>query len=152
MTSHLLLLVSALVCVWWIARKPEDHIMLTLKASANDIERALNELHHTASTGTSSDARHAGNFLLALWDSDHFPLHLQDFQYLNPALMRQAMQLLAFLMTTGTRLEKFISAEAMDQVADNLSTLNCQDFLSQNIGKTMARPAPAEAPAARTLP
>lgn len=87
--QHLLLLVSALACVWWIARNPEDHIMLTLKASANDIERALNELHHTASTGTSSDARHAGNFLLALWDSDHFPLHLQDFQYLNPALMRQ---------------------------------------------------------------
>jgi len=147
-----LLLACALGCVWWIAQNPEDHIMITLKASANDIEGALIELHHAASNGANSDARHAGNFLLALWDSDYHPLHIQDFQYLDPTLMRKALQLFTFLMTTGTRLDKFISAEAMQQVADNLSILNCQGFISQNIGRAMARPAPSEAPAARTLP
>lgn len=99
--------------------------MITIHATANDIERALNELHQLASTGTSSDARHAGNFLLALWDGDLNPLNLREFQYLEPALMRQALQLFTFLMTTGTSLQKFMSSEAIDQVADNLSTLNC---------------------------
>lgn len=129
--------------------------MIILKASSNDIERALHELHELASTGTTSDARHAGNFLLALWDSDHHPLHLQDFQYLDPTLMRQALQLFTFLMTTGTRLDKFISAEAMQQVADNLSKLNSQGFASQTYATNdwrRKRPAPPEAPAARALP
>jgi len=150
-----LLLACALGCVWWIAQNPEDHIMITLKASANDIEGALIELHHTASNGANSDARHAGNFLLALWDSDYHPLHIQDFQYLDPTLMRKALQLFTFLMTTGTRLDKFISAEAMQQVADNLSTLNSQGFISQNYATNdwrRKRPAPPTAPAARTLP
>lgn len=135
MISHLLLLACALGCVWWIAQNPEDHIMITLKASANDIEGALIELHHAASNGANSDARHAGNFLLALWDSDHHPLHIQDFQYLDPTLMRKALQLFTFLMTTGTSLDRFISAEAMQQVADNLSTLNSQGFISHSTTK-----------------
>jgi len=109
--------------------------MITLKASANDIEGALIELHHAASNGANSDARHAGNFLLALWDSDHHPLHIQDFQYLDPTLMRKALQLFTFLMTTGTSLDRFISAEAMQQVADNLSTLNSQGFISHSTTK-----------------
>lgn len=130
--------------------------MITIHATANDIERALNELHQLASTGTSSDARHAGNFLLALWDGDLNPLNLREFQYLEPALMRKALQLFTFLMTTGTSLQKFMSSEAIDQVADNLSTLNCQSFISRVYGNgssgAMARPAPSTAPAARTLP
>lgn len=130
--------------------------MITLKVSANDIERALHELHELASNGTSSDARHAGNFLLALWDGDLNPLNLSEFQYLDPNRMRQALQLFTFLMTTGTSLKKFVSAEAIDQVADNLSTLNCQGFISRDYGNgssgAMARPAAPPPPAARTLP
>lgn len=127
--------------------------MITLKATANDIERALHELHELASTGTTSDARHAGNFLLALWDGDLNPLNMSEFQYLEPNAMRRALQLFAFLMTTGTSLKKFMSAEAIDQVADNLSTLNCQGIISRNYGYDPSgapdRPAP---PPARTLP
>lgn len=150
MTSHLLLLVSALACVWWIARKSEDHIMITLKASANDIELALHELHELASSGTGSDARHAGNFLLALWDGELNPLNVSEFQYLDPNHMRQALQLFTFLMTTGTGLKKFMSSEAIDQVADNLSRLNCQSYTGWDYGngssETIVRPA------AQTLP
>ncbi|MCK7547164.1 hypothetical protein ACFQGA_09415 [Marinobacter koreensis] len=124
--------------------------MITLKASANDIERALHELHELASSGTGSDARHAGNFLLALWDGELNPLNVSEFQYLDPNRMRQALQLFTFLMTTGTSLKKFMSAEAIDQVADNLSTLNCQSFISRDYGNgssgAIARPA------AQTLP
>ncbi|WP_286801361.1 DUF7673 family protein [Marinobacter sp. UBA2498] len=156
MISHLLLLVSALACVWWIAKTSEDHIMILLKASANDIERALTDLHKLASTGTCSDARHAGNFLLALWDGELNPLNVSEFQYLDNNHMRQALQLFTFLMTTGTSLQKFMSAEAIDQVADNLSTLNCQSFICRSSCNTepgaTQRPAPSPAPVARTLP
>lgn len=129
--------------------------MITLKASANDIERALHELHELASSGTGSDARHAGNFLLALWDGELNPLNVSDFQYLDPNYMRQALQLFTFLMTTGTSLKKFMSAEAIDQVAENLSTLNCQGFISRDYGNgssgAIDRPAPPPH-AAQTLP
>ena len=99
--------------------------MITLHATANDIERALKELHQLASTGTSSEARHAGNFLLALWDGELNPLNVNEFQYLDPYRMRQALQLFTFFMTTGTSLKKFMSEESIDQVADNLSANNC---------------------------
>lgn len=125
MISNLLLLISALACVWWMAIRNKDPIMLTLHASANDIERALNELHHLASQGEGTDAREAASLLLALWDSDRYPLNLQDFQYLCPMHMQQSLRLFVFLMTTGTPLKKFISDEAMTEVETNLARL-CQ--------------------------
>lgn len=125
--------------------------MITLKASANDIERALHELHHLASTGTGSDARHAGEFLLALWDGDSYPLNIQEFQYLSPSTMRQALQLFTFLMTTGTSLQKFMSTEAITQVEDHLRTLNHKGFFN-GVTRMFRRPEPPQAPAARTLP
>ena len=94
--------------------------MITLKASANDIEQALHDLHRLATTHTDSDARNAGRFLLALWDGDLNPLNVQEFQYLDPHHMRRALQLFTFLMTTGTSLQKFMSEEAIGQVAENL--------------------------------
>lgn len=100
--------------------------MITLKASANDIERALAELHHLACSGDCSDARQAGQFLMALWDGELNPLNLSEFRYLNPLRMRQALQLFTFFMTTGTELRKFVSEEAIEQVADNLSHLSCR--------------------------
>ena len=105
--------------------------MITLHASANDIERALHELQHLAANGEGSDARHTGEFLLALYQGHENPLDLQDFANLCPTRMHQALQLLTFLMTTGTELNKFISEEAMDQVKDNLSTLNCKSFITK---------------------
>lgn len=102
--------------------------MITLKASANDIERALTELHHLASTGNDNDARNAGQFLMALWNSDRYPLNITEFQYLSPQVMRQALQLFTFFMTTGTTLKKFMSEEAAQQVAKNLGVLNGQHF------------------------
>lgn len=128
--------------------------MITMIASANDIERALHDLHALASTGTSSDARHAGHFLLALWDGDVHPLNVNEFQYLDSNHMRQALQLFTFLMSTGTSLKKFMGAEAIDQVADNLSTLNCQRFMSRDPGNGSsgagARPIAPPPPPART--
>lgn len=97
--------------------------MFTLTASATDIEHALNELHQLASTGELSDARHAGEFLMALHDGHSHPLNLQDFASLCPLRMRQAMQLLTFLMLHGSPLNKFIGEEAMDQVKANLRNL-----------------------------
>ncbi|NWO05792.1 MAG: hypothetical protein HLX50_08895 [Alteromonadaceae bacterium] len=94
--------------------------MITLKASANDIEQALHDLHRLATTHTDSDARNAGRFLLALWDGDLNPLNVQEFQYLDPHHMRRALQLFTFLMTTGTSLQKFMSEEAIGQVVENL--------------------------------
>lgn len=153
MTSTLLLLACALGCVWWIARNPEDHIMMTLTASANDIERALQDLHHLATTGADNDARNAAQFLLALWDGDLHPLNLQDFRFLTPQPMRQALQLFTFLMTTGTGLQKFMSEEAISQVADNLRALNGPGINSGDYGNgssgAMARSAPPAPPAAR---
>lgn len=102
--------------------------MITLKASANDIERALSELHHLASTGTDNDARNAGQFLMALWNGDRYPLNVADFQYLTPQVMRQALQLFTFFMTTGGSLQKFMSQDAARQVSDNLGVLNNQYF------------------------
>lgn len=109
--------------------------MMILKASANDIERALHELHHLASTGSGSDARYAGRFLMALWDGDQNPLNTREFQYLSPTPMRQALQLFTFLMTTGTSLQKFMSEEAISQVADHLSALNCEAYLATSTGQ-----------------
>ena len=64
--------------------------------------------------------------------------------------MRQALQLFTFLMTTGTSLKKFMSSEAIDQVADNLSRLNCQSYTGWDYGngssEAIARPT------AQTLP
>ena len=149
MISHLLLLACALGCVWWIARTSEDHIMITMRATANDIERALRDLHELAANGEDSNARHAGQFLLALWDGDLNPLHLREFKYLEPHYMRQALQLFTFLMTTGTDLQKFMGAEAIDKVTDNLSAMNCDTFRARCNSST--RPAAPPAPAARTL-
>lgn len=124
--------------------------MITMRATANDIERALRDLHELAANGEDSDARHAGQFLLALWDGDLNPLNLREFKYLEPRYMRQALQLFTFLMTTGTDLQKFMGAEAIDRVADNLSTLNCQSYTGWDYGnsssETIVRPA------AETLP
>jgi hypothetical protein len=124
--------------------------MITMRATANDIERALRDLHDLAANGNCSDARHAGQFLLALWDGDLNPLNLREFKYLEPRYMRQALQLFTFLMTTGTDLQKFMGAEAIDRVADNLSTLNCQSYTGWDYGngssETIVRPA------AETLP
>lgn len=120
--------------------------MIVIHATANDIERALHELHDLAAHGTCSNAHHAGNFLLALWDGDANPLNVTDFKYLDPRLMRQALQLLAFLMTTGTPLQKFMSEDAMDKVADNLSALACQQFTSKTTppsSSALAEPATA---------
>lgn len=158
MISHALLLISALALafVWWIARNHKDHIMITIHASANDIERALNELHQLATSGNSASARHAGQFLLALWHGDLYPLNVREFQYLEPAQMRQALQLFSFLMTTGTDLKKFMSEEAIDQVADNLSAIGCDTFTKKlrehRHGAQAPRPAAPPAPAFRTLP
>lgn len=129
--------------------------MITMHATANDIERALHELQHLAANGEGSDARHAAQFLMALYEGHAYPLDLQDFANLCPERMRQALQLLTFLLTSGTSLDKFVSAEAMDQVKDNLSALRCQGFISSisgNGSSGASRPAPPPAPAARTLP
>ena len=116
--------------------------MITLHASANDIERALHELQHLAANGEGSDARHTGEFLLALYAGDENPLNLQDFANLCPSRMHQALQLLAFLMTTGTSLDRFISEEAIDQVKDNLSAIRCEGFLPASIAKRPERNPP----------
>lgn len=119
--------------------------MLTLTASANDIERALAELHALAANGEHSDARHAGELLLALYEGENYPLNLQDFASLCPARMRQAMQLLTFLMITGTSLNKFISAEAMQEVENNLSVLNCQGYITTRAANCeQPEPTPAQ--------
>lgn len=107
--------------------------MFTLTATANDIEFALKELHRLAATGERNDARHAGELLLALYEGESYPLNLQDFANLCPTRMRQAMQLLTFLMITGTSLKKFISEEAMHKVEDNLSILRCQGFMAEKV-------------------
>lgn len=129
--------------------------MLTLKASANDIERALAELHHLASTGTNNDARIAGQLMMALWNGDRHPLNLAEFRYLDPVRMRQALQLFAFFMTTGTTLKKFMSEEAAQEIADNLGALNGQHFRECNpehyIGDRQAKAAPTPPPS-RLLP
>tara|TARA_R110000824_G_scaffold131734_2_gene293991 strand:- start:140 stop:613 length:474 start_codon:yes stop_codon:yes gene_type:complete len=143
MVIDLLLLVSALACVWWIAPKTKDKTMFTLTATANDIELALRDLHTLAATGERNDARHAGELLLALYEGESYPLNLQDFANLCPTRMRQAMQLLTFLMITGSSLNKYISKEAMHAVEDNLSILRCEGFMAEKvavIGVDYARP------------
>ncbi|WP_417500768.1 hypothetical protein [Marinobacter sp.] len=122
--------------------------MITLTATANDIERALQDLHTLAANGEHNDARHAGEFLLALYEGDSYPLNLQDFANLCPTVMRQAMQLLTFLMITGTSLNKFISDEAMEAVRDNLSILRCQGFMAEKVS-SFQRPEPPAPPPAR---
>jgi len=122
--------------------------MITLHASANDIERALHELQHLAANGEGSDARHTGEFLLALYAGDENPLNLQDFANLCPTRMHQALQLLAFLMTTGTSLDRFISEEAIDQVKDNLSAIRCEGFVPTPV-RSITRPEPPAPPKAR---
>lgn len=107
--------------------------MLKLTATANDIEFALKDLHALAATGERNDARHAGELLLALYEGESYPLNLQDFANLCPTRMRQAMQLLTFLMITGTSLSKFISEEAMHAVEDNLSILRCEGFMAAKV-------------------
>jgi|GEM_PF-2060328 len=145
MAINLLLLVSALAYVYWIAPANKDRNMITLTATANDIELALKDLQTLAAHGEHSDARHAAEFLMALYEGDRYPLNLQDFANLCPLTMRKAMQLLTFLMITGTTLDKFISAEAMHAVENNLNVLNCQGFIGQNSGNSssgaMACPA-----------
>ena len=89
--------------------------MFTLTATANDIELALRDLHTLAATGERND----------------------------PTRMRQAMQLLTFLMITGSSLNKYISKEAMHAVEDNLSILRCEGFMAEKvavIGVDYARP------------
>lgn len=113
--------------------------MFTLTATANDIELALKDLHTLAATGERNDARHTGELLLALYEGESYPLNLQDFANLCPTRMRQAMQLLTFLMITGTSLSKFISEEAMREVEDNLSILRCHGFMAASIEKTPGR-------------
>ncbi|MCK7568786.1 DUF7673 family protein [Marinobacter xestospongiae] len=130
--------------------------MITINASANDIERALAELYRLATTGTDSNARHAGSFLLALWNGDQHPLNVTEFKYLEPKPMRQAVQLFAFLMTTGTSLHNFMSEEAIAQVAENVSAATGETFNNtlkrHPNGAHHARPAATPAPECRTLP
>ena len=122
--------------------------MFTLTATANDIELALRDLHTLAATGERNDARHAGELLMALYEGERYPINLQDFANLCPTRMRQAMQLLTFLMITGTSLSKFISKEAMHAVEDNLSVLRCQGFMAEKVA-SFKRPEPPTPPPAR---
>jgi hypothetical protein len=90
--------------------------MMKIEFSANDIEQAINGLHKLATTGTNTEARHAAEFLLGLYDGARYPMNLTDFASFSREYMKSAIKLQAFLLTTRTPLATYMSQQSIAEV------------------------------------